>query len=82
MSNNENIKNENLKADIILVGFISNGDRSIMTIGIPQPGGTSEVINAFGGEEAIALYEKLITPNPAVFKKGEEKDEVQGITED
>jgi hypothetical protein len=74
--------NENLKPDIILVGFIPNGEKSILTVGKPQPGGTSEVINAFGGPEAIELYQKLITRNEAVFGKEEEKNDVQGTTED
>lgn len=63
-------KNENIKAEVILVGFISNGEKSILTVGKPQPGGTSECINAFQGEAAMALYNTLV--NPEAGEEGEQ----------
>lgn len=77
MANNEN----QFKAEILLVGFISNGDKSILTVGTPQPGGTSEVINAYQGEAAIALYNTLISSSPEDGEEGKE-DDVQRSTDD
>jgi hypothetical protein len=45
-----------------LVGFdISENDNAVAIIGKKGPGIDIEVINAFSGEEAIALYNKLNT---------------------
>lgn len=79
--------NENIKAEVILVGFLSNGEKSILTVGIPQPGGKSECINAFQGEAAIALYETLKGSNPEAGEEGEkdgrdEKNDVPGTIGD
>ena len=90
MENNE-IKtpeeNVEIKVEILLVGFISNGEKSILTVGTPQPGGRSECINAFQGEAAIALYETLKGVNPEAGEEGEkddrdEKNDVSGTTGD
>lgn len=83
MENNE----KKFEAEVLLVGFISNGDKSILTVGTPQPGGTSECINAYQGEVAIALYNTLITSSPKDGEEdekdgGDEKNDVPGTTGD
>ena len=49
--------------DALLVGFVlpTNGDVPVMVIGRKMPNQAMEVINAYEGEEAKAIYEKLIT---------------------
>lgn len=55
-------------ADIILVGYDKqSGDIPVLTVG-KKDGKTIEIINAFQGNEAKELYEKLTT-----IQKGEEK---------
>ena len=82
MGNEELNRNNEIKAEVILVGFISNGEKSILTVGIPQPGGRSECINAFQGEAAIALYETLKGCNPEAGEEGEkdDKDETNDVS--
>ena len=79
--------NKELKAEVILVGFLSNGEKSILTVGTPQLGGTSEIINAFQGEAAIALYETLKGSNPKAREEDEkdvrdEKNDMPGTAGD
>lgn len=47
----------------LLVGFdFTNGkDKSILIVGRKRPNESVEIINAFEGQEAVDLYEKLIT---------------------
>lgn len=48
--------------DALLVGFDyypEGNDRAVLIIGRKQMNESIEIINAFGGKEAIELYEKL-----------------------
>jgi hypothetical protein len=47
----------------LLIGFdkADNGDIPVLIVGRKQPGDVVEIINAFQGEEAEALYNKLVT---------------------
>lgn len=49
--------------DTILVSydFTHGKDKSVLVVGRKRPKETVEIINAFQGEEAEELYEKLIT---------------------
>lgn len=54
----------------ILVGYDYDAekDNAVLIVGKSEPCKPIEIINAFQGEEATALYKKLITMNN---KKGE-----------
>lgn len=47
----------------LLIGFdFTHGkDKSILIVGRKRPNESVEIINAFEGQEAVDLYEKLIT---------------------
>lgn len=47
--------------DTLLIGFdrANNGDNAVLIVGKKGKGDSVEIINAFQGEEAIALYAKL-----------------------
>ena len=51
------------QVDCILVSidFTNGKDNSVLIVGRKMPNQAAEVINAFQGEEAIDLYNKLIT---------------------
>lgn len=55
----------------LLIGydFTNGADKSVLIVGQRNADGIVEVINAFGGEEAEALYKKL------TVKKKEESHE-------
>ena len=66
---------ENLKitTEALIVGYdCSNGkDKSVLIVGRATQGVDVKVINAFQGEEANAIYERLITVKK---KEGETND--------
>ena len=49
--------------DILLVGYDFNTERdnAVLIIGRKRPNESVEIINAFEGDEAKQLYQKLIT---------------------
>ena len=49
--------------DTILVGvdFANNGDTGVLIVGRKRMNQSVEIINAFQGDEARELYERLIT---------------------
>lgn len=49
--------------DALIIGYdFSHGkDNTVLVIGRKRPNETVEIINAFQGEEAEELYEKLVT---------------------
>lgn len=48
--------------DCILVSVdFSDNDKGILIVGRKRPNESAEIINAFEGEEAMWLYEKLVT---------------------
>ena len=49
--------------DTVLVSFdFSHGkDNSVLIVGRKRPNGSVEIINAFQGEEAEWMYQKLVT---------------------
>lgn len=49
--------------DTLLVGFSQQSDRdhAVLIVGKNKKGVDVDIINAFQGEEAIELYERLIT---------------------
>jgi hypothetical protein len=60
-------KMENSVADTLLIGVdFSNGkDVGVLIVGRKKPNETVDIINYFQGDEALELYQRLIT------KKGE-----------
>ena len=79
------MNNKELKPDVLVVGFIPNGEKTILTIGKPRPDGTSEVVNAYQGEVAIALYKTLVDPESGEEGEtdvGNEENDVPGTTGD
>ena len=49
-------------ADTILVGVdFTQSDEGVLIVGRKQPNTAVEIINAFQGQEAWDLYEKLVT---------------------
>ena len=62
---------EKVTNDVILVSidFNHGEDADILIVGRKRPNGSAEIINAFQGQEARDLYEKLAMP-----KKKEESD--------
>ena len=61
------------KSGCLLVAwdFASNGDKPILLVGVKTPKHAVEIINAFEGEEAVALFKKLT-------ETGKEKGESDG----
>lgn len=61
----------NLLSDTLLVGmnFESGEDTGVLIIGRRRKNGTTDIVNAFQGEEAKELYLKLVT------KKGAENND-------
>lgn len=55
-----------MTSDTILVGYDNahGDDMAVLIIGRKRPNDSVEIINAFQGEEANALYKKLITDAP------------------
>lgn len=51
-------------SDSLIVGFDSSAgkDGTVLIVGRKKPREAVDVINAFNGEEALELYEKLVTP--------------------
>jgi hypothetical protein len=49
--------------DIILVSYTepTNGDSPILIVGRKRPDQLADIINAFQGDKATELYQKLIT---------------------
>lgn len=49
--------------DTIMVSFSQQSDRdhAVLIVGKKKKGAAIDIINAFKGEEAIELYERLIT---------------------
>ena len=49
--------------DALIIGYdFSHGkDNTVLVVGRKGPNETAEIINAFQGEEAEKLYEKLVT---------------------
>lgn len=53
--------NENV-TDSIIIGYDqSESDNTVLIVGRKEPKQSVEIINAFQGEEAKELYERLIT---------------------
>ena len=52
--------------DTLLVSIdMSNGkDHTVLVVGRKLPNQSTTIVNAFRGEEAIELYNKLVTQNP------------------
>lgn len=51
------------KTTTLLVGFDRDketNDKPVLIIGVKKKGNAVDVINAFDGEEAVELYEKLV----------------------
>ena len=53
--------------DTILVSYVepTNGDIPVLIVGRKSPGEAVTIINAFQGDEAMALYNSLITKKEA-----------------
>lgn len=51
--------------DSLLVGvdFADNGDVGVLIVGQKRPNLSVDIINAFQGEEAKELYQRLTTPS-------------------
>ena len=51
--------------DSLLVGvdFADNGDVGVLIVGRKRPNLSVDIINAFQGEEAKELYQRLTTPS-------------------
>jgi len=62
-------------SDSLLVGFdFSHGkDNTVLIVGRKRPNESVEIINAFQGEEAEELYNKLVTQSPS-----KRVDEIKG----
>jgi hypothetical protein len=59
----------NILSGSLIVGYdFSAKDQGVLIVGKPEPGKQTTVINAFQGEEAYELFNKLIT------KKEEQKN--------
>lgn len=54
---------------LVSVDFSNNNDTGVLIVGRKRMNQSVEIINAFQGDEARELYEKLITKK----KKGEQK---------
>ena len=52
-----------IMSDCVLVSIDkSNGtDHTVLVVGRKRPNGSVEIVNAFQGQEAIDMYNKLIT---------------------
>lgn len=51
---------------LVSIDLSTNGDNPVLIVGRKRPSQSLEIVNAFAGEEAVALYKKLTT-----VKKGE-----------
>ena len=50
--------------ETLLIGYVYNptkANNAVLTVGKRRINGSTEIINAFGGDEAKELYEKLVT---------------------
>lgn len=54
---------------LVSIDFSHGEDADVLIVGRKRPNDSAEIINAFQGQEARDLYEKLVTP-----KKKEEPD--------
>lgn len=58
--------------DVLLVGYdFTHGDKYNCIIVGKNNGKTIDIINAFQGDDAVALYEMLTTPAKKKVKKGD-----------
>lgn len=46
---------------LVSVDLTTNGDNTVLIVGRKKPNQAVNVINAFQGEEAVELYNRLIT---------------------
>lgn len=51
---------------LVSIDLATNGDNAVLLVGRKRPNETVDIVNAFQGEEAVELYNRLIT-----VKKGE-----------
>lgn len=51
---------------LVSVDLTTNGDNAVLIVGRKKPNQAVNVINAFQGEEAVELYNRLVT-----IEKGE-----------
>lgn len=60
----------NVTSDVLLVSldFSNRGDFGVLTVIRKRPNDSFEIINTFQGEEALWMYERLITKDK---EKGE-----------
>lgn len=57
------------KTGSLVIGYdFSNGiDASVLLVGVPKPGTDATIINAFSGEEAEKIFEKLTSAKNTTF---------------
>lgn len=46
---------------LVSIDFSHGKDVGVMVVGRKAPGGAVEVVNAFQGDEAMELYQRLVT---------------------
>lgn len=56
--------------DTLMISFVSNSEtgNTILLVGRKSPNKVADIVNAFEGEEAKELYEKLTTVKPKTKK--------------
>lgn len=53
--------NKTIDSLIVSIDFAKNGDVPVMIVGRKTPGEVCTIVNAFQGEDALALYDLLTT---------------------
>jgi len=55
--------NDGSISDGLIIGFdrTKNGDNTVLIVGRQLNGQEVKIVNAFGGEEAFELYQKLVS---------------------
>lgn len=55
------MKNELNETLLVSVALHPDTNTGVLIVGVPRPNGTTDIVNAFQGEEAMELYQKLTT---------------------
>lgn len=67
-------------SDTFLVGVdFTKEENGVLIVGRKRMNESVDIINAFQGQEAWDLYQKLITAKPGLIKHNTEKDDIVAV---
>lgn len=67
-------------SDTFLVGVdFTKGKNGVLIVGRKRMNESVDIINAFQGQEAWDLYQRLITAKPGLIKHDTEKDDIEAV---